>query len=274
MALVFLGSLIAAAGLQLFLIPNHLLDGGVVGISIIAAYLTHIPLGVYLVVFNIPFVILGYRKFGTKFALFSSFGIIMLALLATLFHPNLPATDEPILAAIFGGLMIGIGAGLVIRYGGTLDGSDTVAILVDKVTSFSVGEVIMFMNIIILTASGFVFGWDNAMYSIIAYFVAHKAIDVTVEGLNESRTVWIVSKHYQEIADAIEQMTGHKVTYMRDSDENTGVPRCIIMSVISRFEEQKIKSIIHHVDQKAFVVISNAHENLGKNFTTRSTKGI
>ena len=263
-----MGSLIAAAGLQLFLIPNHLLDGGVVGISIIASYLTHLPLGLFLVVLNIPFIALGYRKFGAKFALFSSFGIIMLALLTTLFHPNMPATDQPILAAVFGGLMIGIGAGLVIRYGGTLDGSDTIAILVDKVTSFSVGEVIMFMNIIILSGSGFVFGWDNAMYSIIAYFVAHKAIDVTVEGLNESRSVWIVSKHYQEIGDAIEQMTGRKVTYMRDSSEKTGIPRGVIMSVITRFEEQKIKAAIHSVDDKAFVVISNAHEILGKNFTT------
>lgn len=263
-----MGSLIAAAGLQLFLIPNHLLDGGIVGISIIASYLTHLPLGLFLVILNIPFIALGYRKFGVKFALFSSFGIIMLALLTTLFHPNMPATDQPILAAVFGGLMIGIGAGLVIRYGGTLDGSDTIAILVDKVTSFSVGEVIMFMNIIILSASGFVFGWDNAMYSIIAYFVAHKAIDVTVEGLNESRSVWIVSKHYEEIGDAIEQMTGRKVTYMRDSNEKTGIPRGVIMSVITRFEEQKIKAAIHSVDDKAFVVISNAHEILGKNFTT------
>jgi uncharacterized membrane-anchored protein YitT (DUF2179 family) len=266
--LVLLGSLIAAVGLQLFLIPNHLLDGGVVGISIIAAHLSHLPLGLFLIVLNIPFIFLGYRKFGLKFALFSSFGIIVLALLTTMFHPEMPATDQPLLAAVFGGLMIGIGAGLVIRYGGTLDGSDTVAILVDKVTSFSVGEVIMFMNIIILTGSGFVFGWDNAMYSIIAYFVAHKAIDVTVEGLNESRSVWIVSKHYEQIGDAIEQLTGRKVTYMKDSNSKVGLQRGVILSVITRFEEQKVKSIIHSVDNKAFVVISNAHEILGKNFTT------
>lgn len=236
------------------------------GLSIIAAHLTQLPLGAYLIVLNIPFIYLGYRKFGIKFALFSSFGIIMLALLTSVFHPAIPATDQPLLAAVFGGLLIGVGAGLVIRYGGTLDGSDTVAILVDKVTSFSVGEVIMFMNIIILTGSGFVFGWDNAMYSVIAYFVAHKAIDVTVEGLNESRSVWIVSKDYELIGDAIEQLTGRKVTYLKDSDSKIGVSRGVALSVITRFEEQKVKAVIHGIDKKAFVVISNAHEIIGKDF--------
>jgi uncharacterized membrane-anchored protein YitT (DUF2179 family) len=265
--LVLLGSVIAAAGLQFFLIPNHLLDGGVTGLSIISAYLLHLPIALFLVLFNIPFVYLGYKKLGKRFALYSAFGIILLALLTLVFHPAQGITTQPILAAIFGGITVGIGVGIAIRYGGTLDGGDTIAILVDKVTSFSVGEVIMFMNGIILTASGFVFGWDNAMYSIVAYFVAHKAIDVTVEGLNESRSVWIVSKHYKVIGKAIEWQTGRKVTFVKDSNIQRGVPRGIILAVITRFEEQKMKTVIHRVDPKAFVVIQNAHEIIGKNFT-------
>lgn len=238
------------------------------GISIIAAELSGLPLALFLILLNIPFVYLGYRRLGRHFTMYSVIGIFVLALLTLLFHADHGFTGEPILAAIFGGITVGIGVGLAIRYGGTLDGADTVAILVDKVTSFSIGEIIMFMNGIILTAAGFVFGWDNAMYSIVAYFVAHKTIDVMVEGLNESRSMWIVSKHYRVIGRAVKQQTGRKVTYFKDNDER-GVPRRgIILAVITRFEEQRIKRVIHQIDPKAFVVISHAHEIIGKDFSS------
>ncbi len=260
--------MLAAAGLQFFLIPNQLLDGGVTGVSIIGAEVFGLPLALFLVLFNIPFVYLGYRKLGTHFAVYSVIGILILALFTLFVHPEQGFTDNALLAAVFGGITVGIGVGVAIRYGGTLDGADTVAILVDRVTSFSIGEIIMAMNAVILTSAGFVFGWDNAMYSIIAYFVAHKAIDVTVEGLNESRSVWIVSKHYKIIGKAIEQQTGRKVTLFRDSDPKKDMPRGIILAVITRFEEQRIKRVIHQVDPKSFVVISHTHEIIGKNFTS------
>lgn len=263
---MLIGSVLAAAGLQFFLIPNQLLDGGVTGISIISAHLTGVPLAVFLILFNLPFVYLGYRKLGRHFAAYSLFGILLFALVTLFAHTEQGFTDEPILAAVFGGITVGIGVGLAIRYGGTLDGADTVAILIDKVTSFSIGEVIMVMNAVILTSAGFVFGWDNAMYSIIAYFVAHKAIDVTVEGLNESRSVWVVSRHYRVIGKAIEQQIGRKVTYFKDNNPLHGRQRGIILSVITRFEEQRIKRVIHQVDPKAFVVISHTHEIIGKDF--------
>lgn len=264
--LVLIGSIFAAVGLQYFLIPNQLLDGGVTGVSIISAHLTSLPLALFLILFNIPFVYIGYRKLGKHFATYSIFGIIVFALVTLFARTEHGFTGDPLLAAVFGGITVGIGVGLAIRYGGTLDGADTIAILVDKVTSFSIGEVIMAINAIVLVSAGFVFGWDNAMYSIIAYFVAHKAIDVTVEGLNESRSVWIVSKHYRIIGKAIEQQVGHKVTHFKDGNPDKGQPRGIILSVISRFEEQRIKRIIHQIDPKAFIVISHTHEIIGKNF--------
>jgi uncharacterized membrane-anchored protein YitT (DUF2179 family) len=265
--LVIVGSAIAASGLQFFLIPNNLLDGGVTGISIISSYVAEVPLALFLVIFNIPFVYLGYKRIGKYFAVYSVFGILMLALLTLLVHPMHGITEQPLLAAVFGGILVGIGAGVAIRYGGTLDGGDTVAVLLDKVSTFSVGEIIMAFNAVILTISGFVFGWDHAMYSIIAYFVAHKAIDVTVEGLNESRSVWIVSRHYKVIGKAVEQQIGRKVTYFKDNNPLDGHNRGILLSVITRFEEQRIKRIIHQVDPKAFIVIGNAHEIIGKHFT-------
>lgn len=261
---VFLGSLIAAAGLQIFLLPNNLIDGGVVGISIISAELTTLPLGFFLVALNAPFVWLGYRKLGKPFALYSTFGIISLAVMTTLFHFELGLTYQPILAAIFGGLLVGLGVGLVIRFGGTLDGTDTVAILIDRRSSFSIGEIVMFINVFIVGASGFVFGWDSALYSMVAYYIAHKTIDVAVEGFNESRGVWIISHRHAEIAEQIQQQLGRKITYINyGSKRGEGTNRGVILSIITRLEEQQIKQVIHSVDPKAFVVISHTHDVIG-----------
>lgn len=256
---VLAGSGLAAIGLQFFLLPNHLLDGGVTGISILGAHLTGIPFSLFLLVLNIPFVYLGYKKFGKEFAVYSMIGIITLAAL-TIVHVPEGFTDIPILAAVFGGMFVGVGAGLVVRYGGVIDGADTVAVLIDRVTVFSVGEAIMVINGVIITAAGFVFGWENALYSLIAYFVAHKAIDVTVEGLNESRSVWVVSMHVRDIGKVINQVIEEPVTYLKEANVKDPEPHGILLAVITRFEEQKIKAAIHSVDRRAFVVISNAHE--------------
>lgn len=254
------GSIIAAIGLQFFLIPNHLTDGGIVGVSIIGAHLSSLPIGLFLIALNIPFVYLGYKKIGKEFALYSTFGILALAIMTVAIHSSVAATTNPILAAVFGGAIVGFGVGLVIRYGGTLDGADTVAILIDKETPFSIGEAIMFMNIFILAASGFVFGWDNAMYSMIAYYVAHKAIDVTVEGLDDSKSVWIVSKMYKEIGAAIQKELGEKVTYVNGKKVDGMISDGVMLVVITRMQEMKLKALVRRYDQRAFIVINDAHE--------------
>jgi Uncharacterized conserved protein len=267
--MIGIGSTLAAVGLQFFLLPNHLLDGGVTGVSILGAYLTGIPFGVLLLVLNIPFVYLGWRKFGKSFAVYSSIGIVTLAAL-TFIHVPEGFTDVPILAAVFGGIFVGVGSGLVIRYGGVIDGADTVAVLIDRVTVFSIGEAIMVINGLIIAAAGFAFGWENALYSLIAYFVAHKAIDVTVEGLNESRSVWIVSMKVRDIGKIINEVIDEPVTYLKESNPKDPEPHGILLAVITRFEEQKVKAAIHSVDPKAFIVISNAHEIIGASKVPRS----
>lgn len=241
-----------------------MLDGGVTGLSIISAQLSGLPLGLFLVLFNIPFVYLGYRKFGATFAAYSALGIATLASL-TFFHIDHGFTDVPILAAVFGGIFVGIGVGLVVRSGGIIDGADTIAVLIDRVTIFSIGEAIMFINGIIITIAGFVFGWEQALYSLIAYFVAHKAIDVTVEGLNESRSVWIVSMKVRDIGKTINQLIDEPVTYIKESDPKDREPHGVMLAVITRFEEQRVKNAVRAVDPHAFIVISNAHEIIGNN---------
>lgn len=232
--------------------------------SIITAQLSGLPLGLLLFVLNVPFVYFGYKKFGKVFAAYSAIGIITLASL-TFVHVSHGFTDVPILAAVFGGIFVGVGVGLVVRNGGIIDGADTIAVLIDRVTIFSVGEAIMFINAIIISLAGFIFGWEHALYSLIAYFVAHKAIDTTVVGFSEDRSVWIVSNHVRAIGRAINNITGEPVTYIRESNINDDrEPHGVLMVVITRFEEQKVKATVREIDPKAFVVISNAHEVIGK----------
>ncbi len=261
--LVLLGGCITAVGLQFFLLPNHLVDGGVTGLSIIAAKLTALPLGMYLAVFNIPFVVLGYKKFGREFAGLSIVGITALAAL-TFVHVPHGFTDVPFLAAVFGGMVVGIGVGFVVRYGGIIDGSDTVAVLIDRETVFSVGEAIMAINGFIIVLAGFVFGWEQALYSLVAYFVAHKAIDLTVKGLDESRCLWIVSLQVRDIGKVINELIHEPVTYVKESNPDDREPHGVMLAVITRLQEQKVKAAIRAVDPRAFIVVTNAHEVVGK----------
>ena len=255
--------MITAVGLQFFLLPNHLIDGGVTGLAIIIARLSGLPLSVFLIVFNVPFIFLGYKKFGKAFALYSTMGIVVLAAL-TLIHVPHGLTNIPMLAAVFGGMVVGLGVGIVVRYGGIIDGADTVALIIDRVTFFSVGEAIMAINGLIITGAGFVFGWDAAMYSLIAYFVAHKAIDVTVDGLNESRSMWIVSMQVRNIGEVINKLIEEPVTYVKESDPRDREPHGVMLAVITRFEEEKVKTAIRKVDPKAYIVVTTAHEVIGR----------
>lgn len=240
-----------------------MIDGGVTGLSIIAARLLNLPLGLFLVLLNIPFVFFGYQRFGKSFGTYSIIGIVGLALLTSIHVPH-GFTHVPILAAIFGGIVVGVGVGLVVRYGGIIDGMDTIAILIDRTTIFSVSEAILALNGVIITIAGFVFGWEQALYSLIAYFVVHKAVDVTVEGLNESRSVWIVSMHVRPIGKAINDLIKEPVTYVKETNPKDREPHGVVLAVITRFEEQKVRTAIRAIDPMAYIVMTSAHEVIGK----------
>ncbi|NOU98162.1 DUF2179 domain-containing protein [Paenibacillus sp. LMG 31456] len=264
--LMIIGSALFSVGLEIFLVPNNIIDGGIVGISIIISHLTNIPLGVFLVILNLPFLMIGYKQIGKTFAFSTLFSVIIMSIGTTLLHPVKPITIDPLLAAVFGGIILGIGVGLVIRSGGSLDGTEIVAILVSKKSAFSVGEIVMFFNFFILGSAGFVFGWDHAMYSLIAYYIAFKLIDITIEGLDQSKSVWLISDEYEKIGDAITYRLGRGVTYLNGSGAYTGDDKKVIFSVITRLEEAKLKSIVDELDPKAFLAIGNIHDVKGGRF--------
>lgn len=267
---LIIGSLIYSAGLEIFLVPNNIIDGGIVGISIMASYLTGIPFGVYMVVLNLPFLYLGYKQIGKTFAISTIVSIIAISVFSEFLEPVPQITQDYFLAAIFGGIIAGAGVGLVIRQGGSLDGTEITAIILDRKTSFSVGEVVMFFNLFILGAAGFVFGWDKAMYSLVAYFIISKMIDVVLKGLDESYAVMIVSDEYEEIADALMHRLGRGVTYLHGKGAYTGDDKQVLYCVVTRLEVVKLKEIALEKDETAFVTINPVHDIVGGRFKKKS----
>lgn len=268
--LLFLGSLIYITGLEVFLVPNNIIDGGVVGISIMASYVSGIPFGVFMVLLNLPFLYLGYKQIGKTFAFSTIFSIIAISVLSEYFESVPQITDDYFLAAIFGGIIAGAGVGLVIRHGGSLDGTEIVAIILDRKTSFSVGEVVMFFNLFILGTAGLIFGWDKAMYSLVAYFVISKMIDIVIKGLDESYAVMIVSEEYAEIADALMHRLGRGVTYLHGQGAYTGDAKKVLYCVVTRLEVGKLKEIALEKDESAFVTINPVHDIVGGRFKKKS----
>jgi uncharacterized membrane-anchored protein YitT (DUF2179 family) len=266
---IALGALLMSIGLEIFLVPNNIIDGGITGISIILSHVTGFKLGIFLFFLNLPFLIIGYKQIGKTFALSTLLGVAVMSFGTALLHPVKEVTNDPLLAAVFGGIILGIGVGLVIRYGGSLDGTEIVAILFNKKLPFSVGETVMFFNIFILGSAGFVFGWDRAMYSLMAYFIAFKMIDVTIQGLDESRSVWIISDKDQEIGEALLARLGRGVTYLHGEGGYTGEDKKVIFCVITRLEEAKLKSIIEDIDESAFLAVGSIHNVKGGNFKKR-----
>ncbi|HEY8528718.1 MAG TPA: YitT family protein [Paenibacillaceae bacterium] len=265
-----LGAFIVAVALDVFLVPNQIIDGGITGVSIMLEHLTGVPLGYYLFFLNLPFLFLGYKTIGRTFALSTLFSVAALSASTFLLHDVEPLTNEPLLAAIFGGVLLGVGVGMVIRFGGSMDGTEIVAIVVNRKTPFSVGEIVMFLNVFILGSAGFVFGWNNAMFSLIAYYIAFKVIDLTIEGLDESKSVWIISDKAQEIGDAIISRLGRGVTYLQGAGGYTGDDKQIIFCVITRLEESKMKTIVDEIDPSAFMAIANIHDVRGGRFKKKN----
>ena len=260
---LFVGSILAAAGLEFFLIPNQIIDGGIVGISILLSTITKIPLSYFIVLLNLPFLYVGYKQIGKTFAISTLFAVASLSYWVTYFTPIPELTSDLFLAAVFGGIIVGLGVGLIIRYGGSLDGTEIVAIILDKKTGFSVGEIVMFMNLFILASAGLVFSWDKAMYSLVAYFVAFKVIDITIEGLDSSKGVMIVSDAPEQIAAALLDRMGRGVTVFNGEGGYSCESKKVLYSVITRLEIAKLKSIIYEKDTNAFVTIHEVHEVIG-----------
>ena len=260
-----IGALIYAFAIEGFLIPSKIIDGGVTGISMILSTITSQPLGIFIVCINLPFIILALQKLGKRFVFSTFYSILIFAAGVTffgkMFHGHCIIDNlELFLVAIFGGLILGAGVGLIIRNGASVDGTEILAIYSTKKIPFSVGEIIMFINLFIFTVAGFIYDWQHALYSIVTYFVAYKTMDIVIEGLNESKSVFVITDYSTEIGKDIMEKMDVSLTYIDAEGGYSGIKKSIVSCVISRLQVEKIKEIAKNIDPRAFIAIENVYE--------------
>ncbi len=256
------GALLAAFSIQTFLSPNMILDGGVIGISMIVSKLTNLPLSIFTIILNIPFLLIGYKNLGKKFLIKAVYAMLIFSCFLTMFSNVNELTEDILLATIYGGIILGIGVGLVIRSGGCLDGTESVAIIINKKTSFSTGQIIMLFNIFIYLTAGALFGLDKALYSLLMYFITFKIIDLVSEGLEQAKAAMIITEQGSQIAKEIYNKLGRTATLIEGNGLVSG-KKDILYCVLTRMEISQLRTIVNSKDEKAFVTITEVSEIIG-----------
>lgn len=257
-----LGAFTAGFAIDTFLVPNNIIDGGIVGVSMILSYLLKYNLGILLIILNIPFICLAFTKMGKNFVIQTFYAILMFAIATNIFH-SITITNDLLLATVFGGIILGTGVGIVLKNEGSLDGTEIMSLVISKKFGLSVGEIIMGINIFIYAASGLVFGWEKAMYSILTYFLASRVIDVVLEGVSNSKSVRIISDKWEEIGNVLIKDLEIGVTYLHGTGGYSGDAKTIIYCVVSRIEMSKMKEAIKAIDPRAFISVVDVHEAYG-----------
>ena len=248
----------ATVGLKGFLLPNHFLDGGITGISLLISRLTGIELGLLIIVLNLPFIFLGARQVSAGFAVKTGCSILVLAL-AVHFLNIPPLTKDPLLIAVFGGFFIGAGIGLCMRGGGVIDGTEVMALQVSRASTLSVGDFIGLFNIVLFATSALLFSIETALYSMLTYLAASKTVDFLITGIEEYIGVTIVSHKADAVQQMIMQRLGRGVTVYSGEGGygNNGLvaeARKILFCVVTRLEVQKLLTEVGRIDDEAFVI--------------------
>ncbi|MBK7122410.1 MAG: YitT family protein [Chitinophagaceae bacterium] len=262
------GAGLAVLAMKGFMIPNRFLDGGITGISILLHEIFHFNISILVIVLNLGFIYLGYRKIAKTFAVQTTIAVLLLAA-GLLFMDIDPITKDKLLIAIFGGILIGTGVGLVIRGGGVIDGAEVIAVFTRRKTGFSNSEIIMLINCIIFAVAALQFGIETAMYSIITYFTATRATNYVVDGIEEYTAMNIVSARQEEIKDFLVNDLGKGITvykgergYLPGSfDIKTDCE--IIVTIVTRLEIKQIQDSLMNIDPKAFVYVQSIKEASG-----------
>ena len=267
--MLIVGSLVAAAALECFLIPNTILDGGITGISIILFKLFKIPLWLLVVVLNIPFIFIGYKNLAINFLYRTIISMVSFALFLSFFELIQPFTEEILLATIFGGALLGLGVGIVIHFGGCVDGTESVAIVISKKTSLSVGQVVLFFNLIIFGIAGFIFGFDRAMYSLLTYVITFKVIDFVSEGLEQAKAAMIITSKGTDLSKEIYKKLGRTTTTIRGKGLISGEKE-VLYCVLTRIEIFELRHLVEEMDESAFVTILDVSDIIGNHIKSNN----
>lgn len=268
-----LGSIIGAFALETILIPNTILDGGVTGISIIISKLTNIPLSILVLILNIPFVYVGYKNMGKGFLMRAVYSMVLFSLSLSYFAYFDTLIDTILLATVYGGALLGLGVGLVIHAGGCVDGTESVALVISKRTSLSVGQVVLIFNLIIYFVAGFIFGIDRALYSLLTYFITYKVIDLVSEGFEQAKAALIVTEKGTDMAEEIYKRLGRTVTKLKGKGLITGEKE-VLYCVLTRIEVFELKRICENLDQSSFISILEVSEIIGDHIKSNKKKKL
>ncbi|MBS1754182.1 MAG: YitT family protein [Ferruginibacter sp.] len=265
---IIIGSGLAVLAMKGFMIPNKFLDGGVTGISILIHEIFHINISILVITLNLFFVYLGYRNIGKTFAVQTSIAVLILSA-GLLFIDINPITKQPLLIAIFGGIFMGAGVGLVIRGGGVIDGAEVIAVFTRRKTGFSNSEIIMLINCIIFGIAASQFGIETAMYSIITYFTATKATDYVVDGIEQYTAMNIISSKPDEIKNFLVNELGKGITVYKGErgylpgSFDVRTESDIIVTIVTRLEIKQIQDALTLIDPKAFIYVQSIKEATG-----------
>ena len=259
------GACLVALALKVFLIPSRLIDGGVVGVSMILSALTSEKLlSIYLVVLNIPFVVLAWKQVGKRFVIHMTTAVALLALFSFLMSYAPPFEGDVLEVIVFGGLTLGIGGGLVIRMGGALDGTEIMAIILSKRRGYTVGQVVFFFNIFIFAIAGFVEqDWHSALRSFMTYIVAYKIMDAVIVGLEETKSVMIISAMPRKLTEMLTKKLQLGVTVMYGRGGFSGIDQEILYVIVERLQLAELKQMVNREDPEAFIAVENLHEVFG-----------
>ncbi len=259
---LLLGSFLAAASIRIFLVPNELIDGGVIGVALI---LTRLYGDNYfssaVVLLNLPFLYWAYRYIRKSFVVYMSIAVLLFAAFWVVLSDIPHFIGDPLEIIVFGGAILGIGVGLIIRHGGCLDGTEILAILINRRMGFTVGQVVLFINVFIFTAYGWIFqDWHIALRSFMSYIVAFKMIDLVIVGLDELKSALIISSKPKEMGHAIMNELGLGLTIMHGKGGFSGDTRDILFVIVERLDLSELKEIVLRIDPTAFMAIEDLHE--------------
>ena len=282
MLLLVAAGCINAVGVTMFLSPVNLYDSGISGTSMLLAQVTPYALSTFLILLNVPLFLFGMKKQGILFTLYSVWAVFIYSAASYVITYVLPvdvsasspfAGTDLLLCAVFGGLISGVGSGLTIRFGGAIDGVEVLAVIFAKRIGITVGTFVMIYNVILYLIIGCVFSsWMLPLYSIITYSIAIKAVDFIVEGLDKAKSLMIITTREEEICRAISDEFGRGITQIEVKGYYSGEKKCAIYFVVNRFQLAKLKTIIHEIDPRAFITVSEISDVLGT--SSKSAEGI
>lgn len=261
------GSLILALAIQGIMIPANLLTGGLTGLAIILEFIFKIDVWIWYAVLNIPLVIAGYKFVSRRFIIYSVFGAGMLTFFLGILKNVNFGIDDLFLAAVFGGVLTGIGSGLIFRSKGSTGGLDIIAVIIRRYQGYNIGQTFLIFNVLIIFSSLLIFNFEKTLYAAVAIYIASKMMDTVVTGLQTTRTAMIISSQHVDIAHAIINNLHRGCTYLKACGAYTGEEKEIVLVTVAKTQLPALKEIVFELDPRAFIIINETIEAYGKGFS-------